>query len=168
MRFFMGLPQDLRWYSMHRHSLCNSRQRSITWTSRQPSLCYRRIHAKGFGEVCLALSGFPSPGPETVVRERLSPNGQAPAILPYRAWLPVGAVSNRAYRWVTVVRGPVPRHRSRPQTLAGDRPPHYEKKTPPFTVGRGPSHATRACERVPLARQHSRGTGPRATVHPPL
>ena len=49
--------------------------------------------------------------------------------------------------------------------LAGDRPPHYEKT--PLTVGRGPSHATRACERVSLAiaraLQRSRGTGPRAT-----
>ena len=34
----------------------------------------------------------------------------------------------------------------------------------PFIVGRGPSHATRACERAPLATQRSRGTGPRATV----
>ena len=37
----------------------------------------------------------------------------------------------------------------------------------PFIVGCGPSHATRACERVPLAivraRQRSRGTGPRDT-----
>ena len=50
------------------------------------------------------------------------------------------------------------------------------KKTPPLNVGRGPSHATRAGERVSLAsdraraRQRSRGTGPRATVKktPPL
>ena len=37
----------------------------------------------------------------------------------------------------------------------------------PFIVGLGPSHATRACERVSLAivraLQRSRGTGPRAT-----
>ena len=32
------------------------------------------------------------------------------------------------------------RHRActRNPTLAGDRPPRYDKKTPPFTVGRGP------------------------------
>ena len=29
----------------------------------------------------------------------------------------------------TVGRGPVPRHRSRTPTIAGDRPPRYEKKT---------------------------------------
>ena len=52
--------------------------------------------------------------------------------------------------------------------LAGDRPPRYEKKRP-LTVGRGPSHATRAGERVSLASvrargiQRSQGTGPRAT-----
>ena len=38
------------------------------------------------------------------------------------------------------------------------------KKTLRVTVGLGPSHATRACERVSLAMQRSRGTGPRATV----
>ena len=68
--------------------------------------------------------------------------------------------------------------------LAGDRPPRYDKKRLPLTVGRGPSHATRACERVSLAMhrskqqtfvasglrtfaaeiERSRGTGPRATV----
>ena len=37
--------------------------------------------------------------------------------------------------------------------IAGDRPPRYDKKTPPFHVGRGPSHATRAGERVPLGWQ---------------
>ena len=81
----------------------------------------------------------------------------------------------------TVGRGPVPRHApggetalaggwfSRGLTLAGDRPPRYEKKRFPFLVGRGPSHATRASERVSLAIvrahaiQRSRGTGPRAT-----
>ena len=40
----------------------------------------------------------------------------------------------------------------------------WHKKRRPFIVGRGPSHATRACERVSLAMQRSRGTGPRATV----
>ena len=35
--------------------------------------------------------------------------------------------------------------------LVGDRPPRYDKKTPPLHVGLGPSDATRACERVPLA-----------------
>ena len=56
-------------------------------------------------------SGFPSPGHDrggqapalrfpspSVVRDRQIPNGQDPASLPYRARLPVGAVSNRAYR----------------------------------------------------------------------
>ena len=54
---------------------------------------------------------------------------------------------------------------------AGDRPPRYGKKNAsPLTVGLGPSHARRACERVPLAivraraLQCSRGTGPRATM----
>ena len=46
----------------------------------------------------------------------------------------------------TVGRGPVPRHASRNPTIAGDRPPRYEKK------------------RLPRATQRSRGTGPRATV----
>ena len=49
----------------------------------------------------------------------------------------------------------------------GGQAPALRKKTPPLTVGRGPSPATRACERVPLAIaraiQRSRGTGPRAT-----
>ena len=35
--------------------------------------------------------------------------------------------------------------------LAGDRPPRYDKKRRPFIVGRGPSDAIRASERVPLA-----------------
>ena len=46
---------------------------------------------------------------------------------------------------------PVPRHRSRASTHAGDRPPRYDKKRHHRTVGREPSHATRAGERVPLA-----------------
>ncbi len=71
----------------------------------------------------------------------------------------------------------------RPAAIAGDRPPRYGKKRP-LTVGLGPSHTTRACERVSLAMprsrerffvirefdnslslamQRSRGTGPRAT-----
>ena len=58
--------------------------------------------------------------------------------------------------------------------LAGDRHPRDGHKKPSLiTVGLGPSHATRACERVSLAtqrsrgdiaKQRSRGTGPRATV----
>ena len=51
--------------------------------------------------------------------------------------------------------------------VVGDSPPRDDEKTLPFHVGRGPSHATRAGERVPLAivraLQRSRGTGPRAT-----
>ena len=39
-----------------------------------------------------------------------------------------------------------------------------QQKATSFTVGLGPSHATRACERVSRAMQRSRGTGPRATV----
>ena len=35
--------------------------------------------------------------------------------------------------------------------VAGDRPPRYGEKNAALHVGRGPSHATRACERVPLA-----------------
>ena len=66
----------------------------------------------------------------------------------------------------TVGRGPVPRHAADYRKLAGDRPPRYDKKTP-LIVGLGPSHATRACERVSLAivraLRRSRGTGPRAT-----
>ena len=50
-----------------------------------------------------------------------------------------------------VGRGPVPRHRPRNPTIAGDRPPRYEKKRHPLIVGRGPSDATRASERVSLA-----------------
>ena len=42
--------------------------------------------------------------------------------------------------------------------------PRCGEKTLPLHVGLGPSHATRACERVSLAMQRSRGTGPRATV----
>ena len=78
---------------------------------------------------------------------------------------------------LTVGRGPVPRHRSRNPTLAGDRPPHYDKitvhersrgtgpratnkKCLPRTVGRGP--VPRQCS-GPRATQRSRGTGPRAT-----
>ena len=84
----------------------------------------------------------------------------------------------------TVGRGPVPRH----ATIAGDRPPRYGacndregqalalrslkrsrgtgpratvKTTAPFTVGRGPSHATRASERVPLAMHHAAPMPPR-------
>ena len=40
----------------------------------------------------------------------------------------------------------VPRHRSCTSTIAGDRPPRYEKKRHPVTVGRGtgPRHASRA------------------------
>ena len=51
----------------------------------------------------------------------------------------------------------------------GTGPRATKKKRFPFLVGRGPSHATRACERVSLAIvrahaiQRSRGTGPRAT-----
>ena len=44
-----------------------------------------------------------------------------------------------------------PRHRSRNPTIAGDRPPRYGKTTPSLHVGLGPSPATRAGERVPLA-----------------
>ena len=55
-----------------------------------------------------------------------------------------------------------------PQHSRGTGPRATVKKNVPFTVGLGPSHATRACERVslamPRAPQHSRGTGPRATV----
>ena len=42
-------------------------------------------------------------------------------------------------------RRPVPRHCSRPPTIAGDRPPRYGKKTSRVTVGRGPvpRHASR-------------------------
>ena len=40
---------------------------------------------------------------------------------------------------------------SRTPTIAGDRPPRYGEKTVRVTVGRGPSYATRACERVSLA-----------------
>ena len=46
-------------------------------------------------------------------------------------------------------------------TFAGDRPPRYGNgsvlgsRTAPFIVGRGPSHATRACERVSLAMLRS-------------
>ena len=47
---------------------------------------------------------------------------------------------------LTVGRGPVPRHRSRNPTLAGDRPPRYDKKCP-LTVGRGPVPRHRACTR---------------------
>ena len=86
---------------------------------------------------------------------------------------------------LTVGRGPVPRHAAvvtatlrglwaagvcrSDGEIAGDRPPRYDKKRFPFLVGLGPSHATRACERVSLAivraraLQRSRGTGPRAT-----
>ena len=52
----------------------------------------------------------------------------------------------------------------------GPAPALRLSRPPPFTVGLGPSDATRACERVPLAIarvraiQRSRGTGPRATV----
>ena len=35
--------------------------------------------------------------------------------------------------------------------LAGDRPPRYDKRHHPLTVGLGPSDAIRACERVSLA-----------------
>ena len=39
------------------------------------------------------------------------------------------------------------------RTIAGDRPPRYgsAEDIARRTVGRGPSHATRACERVSLA-----------------
>ena len=47
----------------------------------------------------------------------------------------------------TVGRGPVPRHAA----IAGDRPPRYGEKNAFLHVGRGPSDATRAGERVPLA-----------------
>ena len=52
---------------------------------------------------------------------------------------------------LTVGRGPVPRHRSRNPTLAGDRPPRYDKKRP-LTVGRGsvPRHRSRKLNRSSL------------------
>ena len=60
---------------------------------------------------------------------------------------------------------PVPRQCWVSPAIAGDRPPRYGCRGRfPFTVGLGPSDATRACERVPLAMPRSRGTGPRATV----
>ena len=102
-------------------------------------------------------SGFPSPCSDR--------GGQAPAL-------------RKKTGPFTVGRGPVPRY----ATIAGDRPPHYGKKrfhkslnaagTGPRAVVKnnaalsrraGPSHATRACERVPLAMQRSRGTGNRDT-----
>ena len=52
---------------------------------------------------------------------------------------------------LTVGRGPVPRHRPCNPMLAGDRPPRGGEKTACVPVGLGPSHATRACERVSLA-----------------
>ena len=54
---------------------------------------------------------------------------------------------------LTVGRGPVPRHHSRPRTLAGDRPPPYGKKRhPPLTVGRGP-----VPRRAPVFAANARG-----------
>ncbi len=51
-----------------------------------------------------------------------------------------------------VGRGPVPRRAPGYPTIAGDRPPRYGcGGRLPFIVGRGPSDATRACERVSLA-----------------
>ena len=57
-----------------------------------------------------------------------------------------------------------------PQRLrdrGGQAPALRLSRRPPFIVGRGPSHATRAGERVSRAivpaLQRSRGTGPRAT-----
>ena len=51
--------------------------------------------------------------------------------------MPVGETSGLDFRIgtgmrlpITVGRGPVPRHRSRAPTLAGDRPPRYGEKTP--------------------------------------
>ena len=69
----------------------------------------------------------------------------------------------------TVGRGPVPRHAAIAEdgpldrTIARDRPSRYGEKNATPLRRRGPSHATRACERVSPAMQRSRGTGPRAT-----
>ena len=58
---------------------------------------------------------------------------------PSNSVFPVGETSwSRCNRWqkatppFIVARGPVPRHRPRTPTLAGDRPPRYGKKTPPL------------------------------------
>ncbi len=45
----------------------------------------------------------------------------------------------------------------------GQAPALRGKNASPLTVGLGPSHATRACERVSLAMLRSRGPVPRAT-----
>ena len=66
---------------------------------------------------------------------------------------------------LTVGRGPVPRHRPRNLTLAGDRPPHYDKKNGiPFTVGRGsvPRHRPR---NLTLAGDRPRATIKNASPH---
>ena len=50
--------------------------------------------------------------------------------------------------------------------IARDRPSRYGEKTVRVTVGRGPSHATRACERVCATVKKTDITGdtPRTTV----
>ena len=53
---------------------------------------------------------------------------------------------------VTVGRGPVPRHRSRNPTRAGDRPPRYGEKWETLSLA------------IVRARQRARGTGPRTTM----
>ena len=67
----------------------------------------------------------------------------------------------------TVGRGPVPRHCPRNPTIAGDRPPRYDKKRLPFTVGRGPvpRHATIAPTLAGETRSDARlaSEGPRDT-----
>ena len=61
----------------------------------------------------------------------------------------------------TRMRAGFPRHAWRPRTLAGDRPPRYDEKNAT------PLRRARACPSpCPGGREHSRGTGPRATCPP--
>ena len=90
-----------------------------------------------------------SRAPETVVRDRLIPNGQDQAILPYRV------MSTRV-----------------PDSTARDRPSPYDTKKVSYTVARGPvprDPTTRAKNErqptpFPVRIEAWRGTGPRPTV----
>ena len=69
---------------------------------------------------------------------------------------------------LTVGRGPVPRHASRTPTIAGDRPPRYEKNNAPLIVGRGPVPRQRSIAPTIAGETRSdarmASEGPRATI----
>ena len=75
----------------------------------------------------------------------------------YKARLPgIGQIRRGCFinrHPVTVGRGPVPRHRSRTPTRAGDRPPHYGEKWENLSLA------------IVCVIQRARGTGPRTTIN---